>query len=375
MAQDELLQLVGAARRLRGEESREWRERVRCSPEQLILLTRQLATMLAAGIHLVESLRVLSRQAAEPELVEVLWTVQDSIAGGCRLSQALARFPAVFSPLYRAMVVVGENSGALVHCLGKLADWAERDYRLVRRVRQALVYPSMLLLLAAALSLWLFGQVLPPFLRLMEGMQVPLPWTTRAMIGVVSIASSPAAWLGLLCLVLLAVLWLRELSENQSLVLRFSRLVLRLPLLGKVLSMIHQARFAAAASTLLSAGTELIRAWQLALRASGSPVLAAEADALARVVEQGGQASELLISRAGLFCPLLGHLVRAGEETGRLPAMLQQAQELLEREAEYRLEVLTALLEPAILLFVSAGLAFVLLATLLPLYSYLGSLG
>lgn len=361
-------------RRLRGEETERWRTQVRCSALELVLVTRQLAVLLGSGVHLVDALHSLADQSDSPELVEVLWSVEDSVASGTQLSRAMARFPRVFPPVYLRMVAVGEETGALVLCLQKLSDWLERDHRLGQQVRSALTYPAFVLGLALLMSLWLFGRVLPPFLELMRGMDVPLPWPTRLMAAGLAFFGSPWAWAAVAALALAALGPGRKPLQSPENQRRLWRLVLAVPAAGKVLLMVHLTRLTTAAEALLSSGGDVLVSWRLALAATGNPLLSEQGPAMVTTLSEGGQASDHFEAHPELFSPALTQMVRAGEESGKLPRLLRDLTRLLETETEYRLLLFTALLEPLLLVVVSGLLTFVLLAIFLPLYAYLRTL-
>lgn len=348
--------------RLRGLETAEWMARARVSPREIGLMTRQLAGLLNAGVNLSRALQALTEQSVQPVLTEVLYTVEQSIRQGSYLSQAVARFPRVFPPVYVAMLRVGERTGGLVLCLERLAEWLDRDDRVRRRVAAALAYPLFVLGLSMLLTLALFCWVLPPFLGMLVGMNIPLPLVTRLMVGLVDCLRNPFCWL--ICLGAGWLLWQSARSWSW----------LGVPVVGDTLRCLCVVRFCSAAEAQLRSGGEMLLAWTLAGEATGHPLYRDDARLLVEHLKAGGDVADHLARRRDLYPPGLVHLARAGQETARLGEALARVRVLYESEIDYRVEVLGALLQPLMLGLISFIMIFTMTSIFLPLYAYMGSL-
>lgn len=353
-----------------GREDEAWMASVRPPLRDLSLGLRQLSLMLQAGVHLVRALEALTEQPDSPELAEVWWTVQGTVSRGSSLSQALAPFRRCFTRQTVHLIQVGERTGALVVVLGRLADHLEREDDLRRRLLSALAYPLMVLGVSALVSGGLLRFVLPPFLDSLLSLKLKLPWPTRVLLVLSQLLRHP--WL----LALLGLgLWLSRARWTAW--LRgpwLYTLSQRLPLLGRCLRNYATVRLARAASLLLAGGGETLRAWELALRASGDPRIEGQFAALKKELLAGGEPSQFFLRRRHLVSPLLGAVLEVGESTGKSSYLLDRLARHLEEELDHQLTLLTALLQPTLLMLVSLSTLFVILALFLPLYSQLSHL-
>ena len=341
--------------------------------QRLAVLSRQLATLLTAGVPLLVSLESLQRgceSAGEEKLLEHLAT---QLSKGWRLSNALGQHPTIFPTIYRAVVRTGEETGRLVYCLERLSFWLEEELRQRRALTGALIYPlfilGLTLLLTAALLTW----VLPGLLQGLQGQA--LPWPTRLLMGVVKLCQRPAVWMVVLALFSELFLATRNLGKNR----RRHRLVyqqlLRVPALGNVLLESSLVRFCAGLQVALSAGSLLQPALSLAAETSANPVLQAAVQEVLLEVRSGEDLMACLESRPNAFPNLFIQFMRVGMESGKLASMLQHLESAYQDSLSLRMERMQALLEPLLLGFVSLLVATIVLAVFLPLYSTLSVLG
>ena len=333
------------------------------------VFTRQLATMLAAGISLDAALAALRGQADHPTMAEVIYTLHDLILQGVSLSEALSRFPKVFPEVFQPVLQIAENSGRLVSNLAQLADWSEREHRLRRGVVAAISYPLLVLLLGLAITLALFIWVLPPFLEMMHSLGVSLPWTTRCLLTMSQGLHTPGFWvalgaaLGLLC------------SEPPLATRRaFWRLALRMPVISRVVQRAFLTRYVFALQALVEAGCDVRTTWSLAARCSGNPLLIRDAPRLVLRIKEGETAGQAMEGCPGLYGDLLIRFVHTAEESGKFARLYGSLRRLLEAELEHNLEVASRSLEPLLLGGVGLGLSTCLLSIFVPLYSHLSKL-
>lgn len=347
---------------------------VRVGNQVLVLFTRQLVTLLEGGVPLVRALETLTLQEDQPDFGRVVDRLCQDISSGHRFSDALGRFSQIFPQVYRVMVQIGEESGALVASLSCLADWLERDGKLGQRIRSALTYPAFVMALACCLTLALFLVVMPPFMAIFEEMRVELPLITRLVMGLTRAVARPLSWL--VFALLAAGLW-RQLrgawSDPNGKAFLFG-LGLQVPLLGAILWNGSISRFCFACEALLRSGSSLPKTLRMAAAVSGSPFLEQDREPLAETVMQGNPASEHMRAHPELYSGTLTHMTAAGEEVSRLPEMMGRAGHFHELEMETQVETLKAALEPVMLLAVALLVGVILLSVFLPLYGFLNQI-
>ncbi|MCS6785848.1 MAG: type II secretion system inner membrane protein GspF [Thiobacillaceae bacterium] len=332
---------------------------------ELARLTRQMASLTAAGLTVADTLTALIEQADTDAARRVLAAVRGDVLAGLSLAAALGRQPAVFSELYRALTAAGEETGRLAEVLERLADHLEASEALWRRVGLALLYPALLTLVALAVTAGLIAYVVPQVVAVFEQSHQRLPWLTVALIRVSDLLRTAGPWL--IAAALGAGLLLPRLLRREALRQRWHAGLLRLPVAGRLLTTLETARFARTLAILTASGVPLLRALQAA---SGVlmllPLRAAAEDIRTRVRE--GMSLARAIAASGRFPPVMVHLTASGERSGRLPEMLARAAEDQARTLDHRLMTLTALLEPALILLMGALVLTVVLAILLPIF-------
>lgn len=322
---------------------------------------RAFAAMVGAGIPLVRALDLLALQAEDPVLAQAAAEASAHVSSGQTLSSALAQHPHVFSRFQLLLVATGERTGALHEVLERLAELQEKLYSLTSRVRSALTYP--VLVLGMALALLILG---PPWLmkgqfELIRQSGVEPPALTQALITASRAVTHPLGWVLLGLTALLAYRGTRRLVARPL----GARLVARLPGVGHVLKTMALARFCAVASHCLSTGLPLLEVLSLSLESTGHPELVAAVPAVKDAVTGGQSVAEALRSQP-FFPRGFVEMIRAGEESGRLPDMLNSMGELLTVELDAALATYVALIEPFVMGLVGLVTAVVLVATLLP---------
>lgn len=329
-----------------------------------LLMTRQLATLVEAGLPLAEALQVVSAQTTRPEARRILMALRERVLEGERLSAAMAGFPASFPPVYRAMVAAGESSGALGQVLERLATHLEKSAALSRKVMTALIYPGALAVTAMAVICVLMIAIVPRLAAQFDTMSITLPALTRAVIALSEFLQG--GWLFLLIALMLAVVAVRLLFRRPAIRTRLDRASLSVPLLGGFLRKLEAARFARTLSVLLAAGTVLPDALRAARKATTNTHIGAALDAVTAEVETGRTLSSSLESAR--FLPALTlHMIAAGERSAALETMLPRAADQLEGELEAASSTALSLLEPAIIIVMGAVVALIVLSILLPI--------
>lgn len=322
------------------------RRRRNLTPKAIEILTRQLATLLEAGLTLDRSLGVLRDLGGDEQFVRVVTDVQERVRGGATFSAALEGQGGQFSRLYVNMVRAGEVSGALDQVLLRLADYLERTAELRATVVSALVYPMILLVVAGLSVIMLLVFVVPQFTVLFEDMGAALPTPTRIVVGLGDLFRNWwwAMLVGLAAIAVLIERWLMN-PDNRR---RFDYQVMRLPLVGDLIWKMETARFCHTLSTLLKNGLPLLSGLTLAKQVVDNRRIGDGLDAAAEDLKHGRGIAEPLTSRAVL--PQLAlQMVRVGEESGTLDAMLTKVADIFDRETRASVQRMLTLLEPALI--------------------------
>ncbi len=342
-----------------------WRPGARITNADLALLSRQLSTLLSAGVPVVEALAAVGEQSERAVTTRLLSHLRDAVSQGTSLADAMLEHADSFPELYVGMVRAGEAAGALDVVLERLATYTEAQTRLRARVRNALAYPLIMTLVSAGIVILMLAFVVPKVTRIFAEQEQALPLPTRILLGASS-ALTDHLWLLLLvtgAATAAAVAALRR-PEGRA---WFDRRVLRIPLAGPILTKVAVARFARTLATLLANGIPLLGSLELAGRVIGNEALrAAVEDARTAIREGAGVADPL--RRSGLFPPLLTRMIAVGERSGELEPMLERVADAYEQDVENSLAALTAVLEPAMILVMGGVMVFVVLAILLPIF-------
>lgn len=329
------------------------------------ILTRQLATLLAAGLPLMEAMAVLIEQSEKPTMRTVVTEVREAVREGRALADALRQSPRLFSPMYIQMVRAGEASGTLDAVLARLADVLESQVRLRNRVLATMTYPLFMLVIGSLILFAILIFIVPQVVRVFEEMHQVLPLPTRLLIGVSHIVQS--YWWLLAGVVVAAAAWLRRVLASEAGRQYADALILRVPLFGRLARLTALARFARTLSVLLKSGIPLLAALDIVKAVMANRVLE-QAIETARVGLKEGEGLAPLLKRSGFFPPLLTHMVAVGERSGALEGMLLKVSEVYENEVESTVNSLTALLGPAMILLMGLAVLFIVLAILLPLF-------
>jgi len=335
----------------------------RLNAKTLALTTRQLATLISVS-PIEEALRTLALQADRPVVRRVLEGVHAGVMEGRRLSDAMALQGQAFPPLYRAMVSAGEQSGALQPILERLADGLERDQQVRGKVITAVVYPSVLAVVALGVIAILMTFVVPKVVDQFESMNQTLPLLTRLVIGVSDLMRN-WGWLFLLLLAGLIVAGVVA-RRRPEIRLRIDQAMLRLPVIGRLTRDLHGARMARTLSTMIAAGLPVLEGLTITARTVSNMALRQATESMGEAVREGGGLSAAM-RRADVFPPLLVYMTASGESSGRLEPMLERAADYLEREFATFTAVMLSLLEPAIIVVMGGVVAMIVLSILLPI--------
>lgn len=333
---------------------------------ELALITRQLATLLQAAMPLEEALGAVSKQSEKPKVNRLLSSVRSKVMEGHSLASSLAEFPGAFPTLYRATVAAGEHSGHLDLVLSKLADYSESAHASRQKVLLALLYPSLLLLVAVGIVSGLMAFVVPKVVDVIAGQGQELPLLTRGLIG---LSYFVVHW-GLFALVgvgLLIVGW-RRLLRNPPFRLQVHRRILRLPLFGRLARGSNSARFASTLSILTSSGVPLVDALGIAGAVLSNDWLKQAVTAATQQVREGGSLYRAL-DACGYFPPMMIHMIASGEASGELGNMLERVAQSQQREFDTIVATVLGIFEPMMLLVMGGAVLLIVIAILEPIFS------
>lgn len=328
------------------------------------VMTRQLATLVKAGIPLVESISALVEQTEKESLVKVLTAVREDLKEGTAFAKALGEHKKVFPPLFVNMVAAGEASGTLEAVLERLADFMEDQSRLKGKVTSALAYPVLMTIIAALLVGVLMVAVVPKVTSVFDNLGQQLPWYTSLLIFVSDFLA--VFWWALLLCAGLGFYFFRRWQSTEQGRLKWDTLMLRLPLFGRLNLLVAVARFARTLSTLLASGVPLLAAMGIVKNVLGNRLLEQIVSEATGSIREGDSIADPL-RRSGEFPPMVTHMIAVGERTGQLEEMLENVSKAYEADVETKVTTLTSLLEPLVIVVMGGMVGFIAMAILMPL--------
>ncbi len=348
------------------------------STKELCRMTRQLSTLLHAGMPLVPALTALveqlqcptnaraqSRSRPKRPLAAIVEEIRNDVNEGGSLAQALHKHPGLFSPLFVSMVSAGESSGALEEVLARIADILEKRVQLVDKVKAALAYPVMMVFVATGVVVFLLSYVVPGITRLFVEMNRELPWPTKFLIAASGFTRAYfIVILGILCA---GVIALAVLHKSQQYKARLDRLILRLPLFGPLLFRLELARLTRTLGALMKSGLPVITAMEITQRVVQNSLIAKAMNDIKDSVQKGDNIADA-VRTTGLFPPVVYHLIATGQMSGNIEDGLIEIAEMYDGEVQAAVRTLTSLLEPVILLVMGAVVGFIVMAILLPVF-------
>jgi general secretion pathway protein F len=337
----------------------------RISPEELALLTRQLATLVGAGLPLVDCLSALIEQVETARTKRTLSQIREQVTEGGSLADALKAHPRIFSDLYVNMVRAGEASGALDIVLVRLADYTEKYAALRDKVRSSLTYPTFMAVFGSIILFVLLSYVVPKITKMFSENQGTLPLMTTILLDISGFMQQ--YWWLIAGTVIAVVVSIRLSIRTPAGRMRFDRYVLGIPYFGKLVKKVALARFARTLSTLLTSSIPLLHSLDIVKNVVSNTVLSAAIDD-ARSSIREGQSIAPPLKKSGLFPAMLVHMIAVGEKSGELEQMLSRAADAYDREVESSVTALTSLLEPMMIVFGGAVVLFIVLAILLPIF-------
>jgi type IV pilus assembly protein PilC len=334
--------------------------------------TRQFATMIGAGLPMVQCLEILAAQSENKEMSKVVTQIKDSVQGGSTLSESMARHPKVFDQLYVNMVEAGEVGGALDAILVRLAVYREKADKLVRKVKGAMMYPSVIVVVATGVTIAMLTFIVPVFAKMFQGVGSELPAPTQIVLNISNFlkANSVYLLLGVIGLVAIGAYWKRTPAGA----LAFDRILLRTPVLGNLVRKSSVARFTRTLSTLLASGVSILEALEITAKTSGNIVVANAINKSVLAIAEGDTITGPL-KETGVFPPMVIQMIGVGEKTGGLDDMLNKIADFYDEEVNDAVSALTSIIEPIIIVLMGIVIGGILIAMYLPMFDIIGKIG
>ena len=344
----------------------------RVPARDVVVFTRLFATMIGAGLPLVQSLNVLGRQTGNRSFRRVIRDMVRDVESGDTLSGAMSRHGKVFSELSVSLVAAGEASGALDTILGRLADFLEKHDALIRKVRAALIYPAMIVGVTVPAVAILLIFVIPTFENMFASSGVPLPLPTRMVIAASDVVQR--YWWALLMAVPVLALALRRVHGTSRGRLLMDRALLAVPYLGDLQRKAALARFTRTLGTLVASGVSILRGLEVTARTAGNRVIH-DAVMRSRAAIERGDTIARPLEESGAFTPMVVRMVEVGEQTGSLDEMLTRIADFYEQEVDTALEAVIAMVEPVMIVVLGVVVGGMIVAMYLPIFEMITAVG
>jgi type IV pilus assembly protein PilC len=343
----------------------------RISQKQIAVFTRQLATMIDAGLPLVQSLDILASQQENKAFKDVLTSIKDDVESGSTFAAALGRHPKVFTDLYVNLVVAGEEGGILDNILLRLSNYIEKAVALKKKVKSALVYPTAIVAVAVLVVTILLMFVIPVFERMFLSAGQSLPLLTLIIVGLSKLLKK--YFLLVVAMLVVLFIMMRRYYKTESGKRSIDAFTLKVPVFGMLLRKIAIARFSRTLSTLVSSGVPILDSLNIVAKTAGNQIVE---DAIMRArssISEGETIADPL-ARANIFPPMVTQMISVGESTGSLDTMLGKIADFYEEEVDNTVATLTSLLEPFLMIFLGGTIGTIVVAMYLPIFNMAGAI-
>lgn len=344
----------------------------RVPTRDLVLMTRQLSTMLSAGLSILRAFNILVEQTENKVLKKALMEVRDDIESGLPLYQALAKHPRIFSRVYVSMVRAGELGGVLEGVLERLSEHLEREDEINSKVKTASIYPSIIAVFALMAVFFIITFIMPTFVGMFESAGAVLPRPTQILYHTGLFLQS--SWYMVIAAVILLFFLLKGIGKTPKGRMFFDTLYLKIPVIGKANSKIIVARFARTMGILLRSGIPVLQALEVVEDVVGNVYIARSLREARESISEGDYISAPL-AEAAVFEPMVVQMIAVGEETGTLDAMLIKLSDYFEREVMHTVDAMMAMIEPALIILVALLVGGVVVSTLLPVFEMVNVVG
>lgn len=344
----------------------------RITTKQRIVFTRQFATLIGAGLPLSTSLRMMAEQTEEKPMKALIEDVLAQVEGGKTLHDAFSKYPEVFNKVYLALIAAGEASGTLDDALKRLADQQEKDANMISKIRGAMTYPAIVLVVIIAVLAFMMVAVVPQVESLYRDMKQTLPFLTLLLVGISNFIVK--FWWLILILVGMAVWFFVQFRKTDTGIRWLARFKLNVPFFKALFLRLYNARFARTAQMLLSTGVPMLEAMSIAAESMNNVVVEDQIKEASSMVRSGKTLSAALKDREYIM-PLLPQMAATGEESGQLDAMLGKAAKVYEDELDERIAALSTAIEPVLMVILAIVAGGMVMAILFPIYNLVSEIG
>lgn len=333
--------------------------------EMLVIFTRQFATMIGAGIPVLECLNILQEQAEDPGFAAALTQIVDEVRGGSDLSQALSKHPKCFERIYVNMIKAGEASGQLDTILVRLADYLESTEKLKREIKSAMTYPIVSLVMILGITTFLLVFIIPKFTEIFKALRVELPLPTKIVLGISKLMTDYFLQGALIAVgtILLIQFW----KSTDSGAYQWDKLMLRMPVFGELFKKVSLSRFSKTFATLLRAGVPILGALEIVASTAGNKVVEEAVNNARESIRQGETLAKPL-GESEIFPPMVVRMIAIGEKSGALEQLLEKISEFYDQQVEAMVESLTALIEPLMIGIMGLLVGGIVLSVFLPIF-------
>ena len=349
-----------------------WTGEKKVGGKEMAIFTRQFATMIDAGLPLVQCLDILGLQQENPTFKKVILKIKEDVESGSTFADALSKHPKIFDDLFVNLVAAGEVGGMLDTILSRLADYIEKAMKLAKKIKGAMVYPSTILAVAVVVTVVLLVYVIPIFAKMFSDFGQTLPAPTQFVLALSDFTRR--YFLLVIVFIFLLVAAFRWYYRQETGRRNVDRLLLRLPVVGSLLQRIAVARFSRTLGTIVSSGVPILESMDIVAKTAGNKIIE-EAILKARASISEGKTIAEPLAESKVFPPMVTQMVAVGEATGALDAMLNKIADFYDDEVDAAVEAMTALLEPILMVFLGVVIGGLVIAMYLPVFKLAGAVG
>ena len=338
----------------------------RVKDKDLVIFTRQFATMIGAGLPLVQALDILSKQTENASFAKTIGDIKSDVEGGSTFADALRKFPRIFSDLYSNMVAAGETGGILDTILVRLATYIEKSQQLKRKVKGAMVYPAVVITVAIMVIAIIMIFVVPTFGKMFTQLGGTLPMPTQIVINISNFLSGIGGLI-ILAGIIGTIVFIVQFRRTETGQVVTDRLLLKFPIIGILLRKVAVAKFTRTLGTLVSSGVPILDGLNITAKTAGNKVIEKAVFEVRKGVSEGKTIAEPL-SQTKVFPPMVNQMISVGESTGALDNMLGKIADFYDEEVDQAVANLTAMLEPILMVFLGGTVGFIVIAMYLPIF-------
>lgn len=334
--------------------------------KDLVIFTRQFATMIGAGLPLVQAMEILSQQTENKAFAAIIGEIKNDVEGGSTFADALKKYPRVFSELYSNMVAAGETGGILDTILIRLATYIEKAQSLKRKVKGAMVYPAVVISVAILVIIIIMVFVVPTFSKMFAQLGGELPAPTQLIINISKFLGGVGGLI-VLASVIGIVVFITQFRRTERGKKVTDRIILKLPVVGVLFKKVAVAKFTRTLGTLISSGVPILDGLNITAKTAGNKVIEKAVLEVRQSVSEGQTVAEPL-SHAKVFPPMVTQMIAVGESTGALDSMLDKIADFYDDEVDIAVSALTSMIEPLLMVFLGGTVGFIVVAMYLPIF-------